>query len=260
MHLGIGLGLWPQKAGIDPVALFANGEQGVFYDPSDLSTLFQDAAGTIPVTGAGQPVGLMKDKSGRGNHASQAGATSLPILQTANGLWWLAYDGADDWIATNNIDFTATNKMTVWMGIHKATDTSTGIPCELGIGGSNGSFALVSPNSTGTPTYGYSSRGTATVGGNRTGYPAPHTAVLCMQADIAAPSASLRVNATADVGVTSSQGTGNYGNLPLYIGRRGGTAFQFNGRLYGLIVRGAKSTDVEIAQTEAWMNAKTGAY
>ena len=43
--------------------LFANNEQGVWYDPSDLSTLYQDAAGTIPVTAVEQPVGLMLDKS-----------------------------------------------------------------------------------------------------------------------------------------------------------------------------------------------------
>lgn len=44
-------------------SLFANGEQGFYYDPNDLSTMYQDAAGTIPVTGVGQPVGLMLDKS-----------------------------------------------------------------------------------------------------------------------------------------------------------------------------------------------------
>jgi hypothetical protein len=33
-----------------PRLLFANGEQGVWYDPSDFSTVFQDAAGTTPVT------------------------------------------------------------------------------------------------------------------------------------------------------------------------------------------------------------------
>lgn len=43
--------------------LFANGEQGFFYDPNDLSTMYQDAVGTVPVTGVGQPVGLMLDKS-----------------------------------------------------------------------------------------------------------------------------------------------------------------------------------------------------
>jgi len=46
-----------------PSVLFANGEPGVWYDPSDLSTLFQDAAGTTPVTAVEQPVGLMLDKS-----------------------------------------------------------------------------------------------------------------------------------------------------------------------------------------------------
>lgn len=43
--------------------LFAKGEQGAWYDPSDLSTLYQDSAGTIPVTAVGQPVGLILDKS-----------------------------------------------------------------------------------------------------------------------------------------------------------------------------------------------------
>ena len=43
--------------------LFANGEQGFFYDPNDLSTMFQDATGANPVTAAGQPVGLVLDKS-----------------------------------------------------------------------------------------------------------------------------------------------------------------------------------------------------
>lgn len=44
-------------------SLFSFGEQGFAYDPNDLTTLYQDAAGTIPVTAAGQPVGLMLDKS-----------------------------------------------------------------------------------------------------------------------------------------------------------------------------------------------------
>lgn len=44
-------------------SLFSNNEQGFFYDPNDLSTMFQDAAGTVPVTGVGQAVGLVLDKS-----------------------------------------------------------------------------------------------------------------------------------------------------------------------------------------------------
>lgn len=43
--------------------IFSKGEQGFAYDPNDLTTLFQYAAGTVPVTAAGQPVGLILDKS-----------------------------------------------------------------------------------------------------------------------------------------------------------------------------------------------------
>ena len=81
--------------------LFANGEQGVWYDPSDLSTLFQDSAGTVPVTGVEQPVGLMLDKSGRGNHASQPTTTARPILRARYNLLTQTENlGHADWPST----------------------------------------------------------------------------------------------------------------------------------------------------------------
>ena len=42
--------------------LFSNGEQGVWYDPSDLTTMFQDDTSTLPAA-IGEPVGTMLDKS-----------------------------------------------------------------------------------------------------------------------------------------------------------------------------------------------------
>ena len=84
--------------------LFSNGEQGFFYDPNDLSTMFQDAARTVPVTGAGQPVGFVLDKSGRGNHASQTTSASRPILRqnAVTGAYYLEFDGVDDRLTTNS--------------------------------------------------------------------------------------------------------------------------------------------------------------
>ena len=61
--------------------IFRNGEQGFCYDPNDLSTMFQDSTGTIPVTAAGQPIGLIRDKSGRNNHAYQSTSLARPILR-----------------------------------------------------------------------------------------------------------------------------------------------------------------------------------
>lgn len=43
--------------------LWPAGEQGFWYDPSDLNTQYVDSAGTTPVTAVGQAVGLVLDKS-----------------------------------------------------------------------------------------------------------------------------------------------------------------------------------------------------
>jgi hypothetical protein len=50
-----------------PLSLFASGEQGVWYDPNDLSSMWQDAQGTTAVTAVEQAVGLILDRrEGRG--------------------------------------------------------------------------------------------------------------------------------------------------------------------------------------------------
>ena len=54
--------------------------RAIVFDPQDLGTLYQDSAGTIPVTGVEQPVGLMLDKGGGNYHASQSTAASRPTL------------------------------------------------------------------------------------------------------------------------------------------------------------------------------------
>ena len=64
--------------GFSPLDLFSGGAQGIWLDPSDLTTMFQDTAGTVPVTTAGQTVARVNDKSGGGNNATQATAASRP--------------------------------------------------------------------------------------------------------------------------------------------------------------------------------------
>lgn len=80
----------------NPLSLFKDDKQGVWYDPSDKSTLFQDVAGTVPVTKDGDPVALMRDKSGNGNHATQTVSAARPIYKTDGVLHWLYFDAVDD--------------------------------------------------------------------------------------------------------------------------------------------------------------------
>lgn len=431
--------------------LFSAGEPGVWYDPSDLSTMYQDAAGTIPVTAVGQPVGLILDKSGRGNHANQSTTASRPTLSArvnlltnteafesaswpryqsvinnnyvtgpfgrpadllvadtnygehiiwqnmnfVSGLryrfsvylknhtktygiyrvndsaafgyiggvtinlnnntitgdsgalnraltslgdgwfkaefeaiatstrverspigllnsdgtalysgdgvsgvyigafdlrvanesanlpayqrvntntdydtvgfpYYLSFDGVDDYLSTGSIDFTATDKMTVFAGVRKLSDASPGILIELGSIASYlqaGSFAVTAPEST-TLRYAFYSRGSTQLLKNaatsNNAYLSPVTNTLVGRSDIAADLMILNLNGTQAASIAGDQGTGNYGNHPLYIGRRGGTQLPFNGHLYGLIVRGAATDDLHLTHAEKYLAYKSG--
>ncbi len=241
-----------------PCSLFSAGEQGIWLDPSDFSTLFQDAAGTTPVTAVGQPVGLALDKSGRGNHAYQTTAASRPTLQQdSNGLYYLSFDGTDDGMATPSIDFTGTDKMTVWAGVRKLSDALS-IICESSVdfGSNNGSFGLYY-----TSNFRFGSKGsTAASAAISASALAPVTKTLVGASSIADDRSTIYINGTQAGQSVSDQGTGNFGTYPLYIGRRGGTTLPFNGRIYQRIISGAASSDGQIAPGEAWCDSKARAY
>ena len=374
-----------------PAALFTAGVNGAWYDPSDFSTMFQDAAGTTPVTAVEQPVGLMLDKSKGlvlgsellpngdfatssgwiatngvtiangeavfssvssasslyasanlattpgvwyqlqftiksrnagsiglrlasaggttprsysdpgtyvyriavgtaspsnnfvvfdatgfsgvvddvsvkaipGNHAYNPSGNSanFPVLQQdGTGRYYLSFNGVNQWLQTNSIDFTYGDKMFVAAGVRKLSDAAAGIFTELSanINTNNGAFYIAIPPTAGT--FEFSSKGTTPVVVSRSGFAVPISAVVSLSSDIAAPKFDAKVNTIASATSTTTQGTGNYGNYPLYIGARAGSSLWFNGRLYGLVVAGKAASDSEIASTETWLNQKTGAY
>jgi len=87
-----------QRGRFSPSRLFRAGEAGAWYDPSDLASMAQDSAGTMAAS-VGQPVGMLRDKSGRGNHAVQASANARPVLrQDGGGRLYLEFDGVDDFL------------------------------------------------------------------------------------------------------------------------------------------------------------------
>ena len=347
---------------------FRGGEVGFAYDPNDLTTLYQDAAGTIPVTGEGQPVGLVLDKSKglvvganvftsavngyfdvgstsetltgtlekttvwmsvtpetfyklesnggvadrcriqvknalgvisfvsdfstvsaatypryaktnsdsvqmrvyfkssggnatglmvravAGNHAYQTTSASRPILRrnATTGAYYLEFDGTDDFLVTNSINFTATDKVTLFAGVRKLSDSAGSI---VGLSTApdptDGTFELlqgVLPNQFGTNL-----RGTARVGNWSSGviYNSPISAVISSKQDISGTTKqSLRINNVLATTSTVSVGTGNLSAYPLYVGRRGGTSLPFTGHIYGLIGIGRLTTDSETIALE----------
>ena len=363
--------------------LFRAGEQGFAYDINDLSTLYQDAAGTIPVTAAGQPVGLVLDKSkgalrgiekwddsttkitgasskvspnvyrvyspdasysavstdntlivGRyyevsltvnsitvlgsgvalegfsdktlnsvgsfrfilpatttklsikragsacdiqvsnislkelsGNHAYQTTSASRPLLQrnATTGAYYLAFDGTDDFLVTSSIDFTATDKVSLFAGVRKLSDNIAGFIAELSAitSANNGSFSIGVGGGSGIESYTSGSKGTTATYAvllktQNPAFNAPNSAVISAITQTSSDTNILRLNGAQAAQSTADLGTGNYGNYPLYIGRRGGTTFPFNGHLYSLIGVARLTTDAETIALEKSIAKNTG--
>jgi hypothetical protein len=152
----------------------------------------------------------------------------------------------------------ATDKMTVFAGVRKLSDAATGTVVESSVAGaSNGSVGLFAPLGA-TSTYVWRSRGTVLSASTASTFTAPITNVLTGVGDISGDIATLRVNGTEAATSSGDQGTGNYGDYPLYLGARGGSSLFFSGHLYSLIVRGAQSNTGQISSTETWVAGKTG--
>ena len=372
-----------------PALLFAAGEQGAWYDPSDFSTMFQDSAGTTPVTAVEQPVGLILDKSkglvlgselvsnpgpftattgwategtsltasggtlnavstgavggliyggwlgsgsatlsyfeisvtitaltGRvrvqvygsnsvgdwitapgtytlrlnqtsangnvglntdqaatvsvssfsvkkvsGNHASQTTNASRPVLKQDSGYKYLLFDGNDDSLSTPSINFTSTDKMTIWAGSRWQSNFGIFIETSANAGNTNGTLYWYFDSGYGPPRFGIRGTTSSKSFDVTPGITAPVTTVFQNSIDLATGTVTARQNAaSATLTASGSTSSGSFANQPLYIGRRGNVDLPFNGRLYSLIMRGTTSTDTEIASTETWVNGKTGAY
>ena len=175
---------------------------------------------------------------------------------------YLSFNGVNQGLQTNSIDFTYGDKMFVAAGVRKLSDATIGSVVSISTApiSSTGTFEIYTPGTNGGDTHFWYSRGTATAGASGP-YAAPITNVLSGIGDISGNKSILRVNGTpVSTNYATVQGAVNYGNYPLYIGARAGTSLWFNGRLYGLVVAGKQASASEITNTEAWLNQKTGAY
>jgi hypothetical protein len=94
----------------------------VAYDISDTATLFQDSAGTTPVTADGDPVGLVLNQIAGYTNADmmQATAGSRPIYRTSGGKAWLENDGTK-WMYSRSAGALAFAIVNTFAGARKTT-------------------------------------------------------------------------------------------------------------------------------------------
>lgn len=252
MRIGIGIGVTLLgSSAFTPAAL-----PGIsaWYDPSDLSTLFQDVAMTIPVTASGQAVAAMKDKSGHGYHLTQATASKRPIYTASGGLYWLESDGVDDaMVVASRFGLAANPDLTVVAGMRWLGTKVDERVFEIGAGsgvlsGASGTDGWAWRHNDGNAIFGASSNGTDWVatwmhqsGGN---YSSSQFWRNGVQLSLASST-----NGTFVPSSTSASATVMNGGPAAVTGAKM--------RLYGMVV-GNFFDRTRAAQIESWMAGKSG--
>lgn len=253
----------PSRPPASVMSLFANGEKGLVLLPKFTRFMFQDAAMTIPSV-VGMPV-VKTVCPATGVVVTFANVT---LRQDTAGLHYLEANGTSSAGQTTAIDFTGTDKMTVFAGVHRASDAGYGTLFEMGNRNlaEPGSFTVAAPDAA-LARYGFVLEGTAIAQYRcSTGTSAaPKTDVLSASFDIGAAAISTeiipRINSAVvqEGAVGADVGTGNFSNLPINIfARNNGVSLFMNGRLYGAVIRGAASTAGQIADVTRLMAGYSG--
>jgi len=138
--------------------------------------------------------------------------------------------------ATVNLNLTATDKVTIVVGLLKGNDATLGAAVETSAvtATSDGAFQLAASGRSAATNVGVFARGTAYTCTAASGLTAPVKAVVSAWLDIAAPITAIRANRGAITAATTL-GTGNLGSWPMFVGRRNNASSPFTGNIYGLL-------------------------
>ena len=233
---------------------------GVQYFVLGLRPVLGGSSGTVSVLAWGadarpsdQATGLIPTYQ-RVNTSTDYDTAGFPLYLSGNGTQWMQCAAQD---------YTGVNKIMLCGGIRKKSDAALAVVFELSptIASNNGAVLLSAPNSA-AANLNFSSKGTTQVDNVVTTYTSPNTTVLTGLGDISAPSNIVRVNGAQVGSVSTTQGTGNYGNYAGFLFARNGASSMLTGNLYQLIARGSTvaSNAAQISATENWTNLKTKAY
>lgn len=246
--------------GFNPMSLFAGGKKGYTYDFLDRSTLFQDTAGTIPALAIGDPVALVLDKSGNGNHLAQSVSTKRPLV-SADGL---AFDGVDDCFATVGVvPAEGQSVLVVWGGNWTGNSVLSNLILESSAAASTnkGCFYFLRNDQY---TNGISTR----VSGNSsdyalwsTTYTPPDKAILALRGRLTGANTlnELWYNGVVKGTRTPSLGaTMDFANYVHFVGARNQSIAFYKGSMTSLLCVYKECTDTEVKAMSQFINARMG--
>jgi hypothetical protein len=255
-------------ASFSPAMLFASGELGAWYDPSDISTLFQDSAGATPVTAAGQSVGRINSKGGGAHHLTATG-TARPVYQVdGSGFPYLQGNGTTSRMATAaGVNLTAATLVFASFAVRVEGTGNQCIFSNDSVGISRFELMYLSGASP-VPRCSIETSGGLTQITIPSKGAAPYMVVDSIIFNSAGASSNervvLRQDGVVPVQTVASAGAagGNFSSQPFSLFSRSaaGDLFNFSGRFYGGIVRAALTSDADALACEEYLAAKMGVF
>ena len=195
----------------------------------------------------------------RVNHSTDYDAVWFPF--------YLSTDWIDDWMQSNAINFSSTNKLTLVTWLRVNSTSWTQIPFEFSVNYSSNLWSFeLSLNEVVAWTFAFATKRTAAT--HYRYWSAAQwirTTVFAWDIDWsiapAATSITYRENWT-NPAVTASwnETLSAFGNYPLFLFRRWWTSLPFNGRFYWLVIVGKKLNSSDFAKLERYINNKTKWY
>lgn len=213
----------------------------LWLDSSDASTLFQDAALTVPVTADGDVVGGWRDKSGNNRHATQATTSKKPTRQAISGRRYCRFDGTDDWLSIT-LSTPIVQPDTIF--VVGARRSGTNQQHFIDGGPTGGRQALYV-----TTAAIYALFITSNLPGG-----AATTADALLSVIANGASSALRVNGSAS---TANPGTGSLDNVTIGAAQLQNTNF-LNGDVAEIVIVPRALTTPEIVQMESYLRTKWG--
>ena len=251
----------------DPATLFASGEKGFLYDPSNGSTLFTDTAGTTPVTASGQSVQRMEDLSGNGWHVTYPGAGTAPTYIESGGLKLIRFNGSTSRLSCVSVNMASLTKATLVIAVTQNSLTTGQSMFEHGAGGpvSGGIAAYASngPNGSFGAALGNGSAWTFNAG------PAAAVPRTYVGAAVFTPAAAafddqvaISVNGAAvdetQVATNGTMSNAAFGTRNLYLGHRSDGTSPFDGDIMFLCLIGRELTTEEFQNLQTYAAERGG--
>lgn len=228
---------------------FCNSARAMLFNGDGVSGVY---LGAVDVRVANEPAGIPTYQ--RINTATDYDSQGFPP--------YLRFDGVDDFLVTNYIDFTNRDKVTLIAGVRKQVDTASQTVAHLGVDfdAEWAVFALL----VGAPAFKYAwyssglrSPNLSLAATNDAAYSGTQSAVLEATGTRTPSLNTLRVNGKLAAQSSNSQGLGNFLKAQLYVGATAGTSRRLNGRIYGLIVLGDLADELHLTNARRYLANKT---